>query len=154
MNYRLEEREDCVVVMPERANHNSVNRCRMWRSFKVLRHLKNRRHTVSSSNARGLANNPAMNIDQTLDQAVRFQSENRLREAEQLYRSVLSSYPDHPRALHMLGSLAFQIGRLPQACDIFPRAAAVDHAGGDHRGLDGRRSGSERNGGARRSRRR
>lgn len=34
----------------------------------------------------------------------------RLQEAEQAYRAILTTNPNHPDALHLLGVLAFQAG--------------------------------------------
>lgn len=49
----------------------------------------------------------------------------RWQEAEQLYKSVLKSHPDHPDANHNLGLLAFRFGHGQPALDLIHRAIAV-----------------------------
>jgi len=46
----------------------------------------------------------------------------RLREAEALYRQVLDVSPSHPDALHLLGMIAYQVGRNELAVDYLHRA--------------------------------
>ena len=47
-------------------------------------------------------------------------------EAENLYRQVLAVSPDHAEALHKLGVLACQVGRLDAAIELIGRAITVD----------------------------
>jgi tetratricopeptide (TPR) repeat protein len=60
----------------------------------------------------------------SLDAAARLHQAGRLAEAEAAYRAILASQPDHPHALHLLGTLAYQTGHLEPAADLFLRAAA------------------------------
>jgi protein O-GlcNAc transferase len=50
----------------------------------------------------------------------------RLADAEKVYRHVLSLYPAHPHALHMLGILAQTVGRHEMAVPFFRRAIDSD----------------------------
>jgi len=47
------------------------------------------------------------------------------REAEAIYRAILQSQPDHPDALHYLGLLSYQTGRLDAALELMRRAVAL-----------------------------
>lgn len=49
----------------------------------------------------------------------------RLRDAEALYRQILSALPGHPDALHMLGLLAYQAGQHEAAVELIGRALKV-----------------------------
>ncbi len=51
----------------------------------------------------------------SLDDAIRLHEAGRLREAEQLYRSMLDAEPDDPDALHLLGVLLLQVGEFSDA---------------------------------------
>jgi tetratricopeptide (TPR) repeat protein len=50
----------------------------------------------------------------------------RLAEAEKIYRAVLSQNPNNPDALHLVGALAGQTGRLDEAIDLISRAIAIN----------------------------
>lgn len=54
-------------------------------------------------------------IDQTIDRALAHQAGGRLKEAEQLYRQVLSARPRHPEANHNLGVLLLEQNRMQEA---------------------------------------
>ncbi len=58
---------------------------------------------------------PPLSIDQSIDQALSHQGSGRLKEAEQLYRSVLAAQPRHPEANHNLGVLLLEQNRIPDA---------------------------------------
>lgn len=49
----------------------------------------------------------------------------RLPQAEAIYRQVLQAQPDHPDALHLLGMIAFQIGRPDVAAEFVEKAIRV-----------------------------
>ena len=61
-----------------------------------------------------------------LTEALRHHRAGHLREAEQLYRQILKSDPHHSDALHLLGLLAYQIGRNDAAEDLIRRAIAFN----------------------------
>src|SRR4051812_5817333 len=52
-----------------------------------------------------------MTVAEALNHAVALHQQGNYAEAEKLYRHVLSTVPDHPQALHLLGVLANQVGR-------------------------------------------
>ena len=65
----------------------------------------------------------------TLEEAVSFaillQKNEQLGEAQELYRRVLATAPDHPRALHYAGVLAHQQGRNDEALALIERSLAL-----------------------------
>jgi protein O-GlcNAc transferase len=66
-----------------------------------------------------------LSIPQTLDLASHHHQAGRLREAEQLYRQILSRHPGHPDAIHYLGVIAHQVGRNDIAEEWIRRAIAL-----------------------------
>src|SRR5690348_13411923 len=46
-------------------------------------------------------------------------------EAERLYRQILAAEPRHPDALHLMGLLAFQMGKLDIARDLMGRSIQI-----------------------------
>jgi predicted O-linked N-acetylglucosamine transferase (SPINDLY family) len=65
-------------------------------------------------------------IDQAIEMALGHHQAGRLAEAEALYRLVLEQYPKHAGALHLLGVLACQAGRLDEAIDLIGQAIVID----------------------------
>ena len=59
-----------------------------------------------------------LTIDQALLQGVAAQKEDKLQEAERLYRAILQSQPAHPGANHNMGMLALGVGAANQDCLI------------------------------------
>ena len=57
--------------------------------------------------------------------ALRHHEAGRLAQAEAIYREVLAQQPNHPEALHLMGVLAGQAGRLDVAIDHISRAIQV-----------------------------
>jgi predicted O-linked N-acetylglucosamine transferase (SPINDLY family) len=66
-----------------------------------------------------------MTLEQTMDAAMQAHQSGRLREAEQLYRQVLSETPDHPSALHFLGVIAYQVGNRDVAEKLMRRSTEL-----------------------------
>jgi tetratricopeptide (TPR) repeat protein len=62
----------------------------------------------------------------SIDDAIRHHEAGRLREAEQLYRSMLDVDPRHPEALHLLGVLLTQTGDYTDAVGYIRAALDVD----------------------------
>lgn len=60
--------------------------------------------------------------ERTFSEALRLHQAGRLAEAEQLYRTVLSSVPEHADSMHCLGVIALQGGNLDGAFDLITRA--------------------------------
>src|SRR3974390_1214800 len=56
----------------------------------------------------------------------------RLAAAARRYESILAQLPDHADALHLLGVVALQQGRLQQAVELIGRAIAVNPAVADY----------------------
>ncbi len=69
---------------------------------------------------------PQANVDQLIQVAVEHHQAGRLADAEAIYRQILAQVPDHPDALHLLGVLAGQTGRLDVAIDLISRAIALN----------------------------
>ena len=65
----------------------------------------------------------------TLEEAVSFaillQKNEQLADAQEVYRRVLETVPDHPRALHYAGVLAHQQGRNAEALALIERSVAL-----------------------------
>ena len=65
----------------------------------------------------------------TLEEAVSFaillQKNDQLADAQEVYRRVLETVPDHPRALHYAGVLAHQQGRNAEALALIERSVAL-----------------------------
>ncbi len=59
-----------------------------------------------------------------LEQAVAHQRAGRLAEAEEIYRRLLATEPEHPDALHWLGVLALQRGQYQAAIELIGKALA------------------------------
>ena len=61
-------------------------------------------------------------IEQTLQLAVGHHTSGRLPEAEALYKQVLQAEPNQPVALHLLGVLAYQVGKSDAAVELISKA--------------------------------
>jgi len=66
----------------------------------------------------------AATIAETMENAVRHHQGGHLRQAEQLYRLVLQSDPNHPSALHLLGAIAYQRKQYHAALELIGKAIA------------------------------
>jgi protein O-GlcNAc transferase len=66
-----------------------------------------------------------MTLQQQTEAAMRYHQTGQLAEAERLYRQILIGAPNHPEALHMVGILAGQQGRLDEGVSWIRRAIAV-----------------------------
>ncbi|HEX4054423.1 MAG TPA: tetratricopeptide repeat protein [Tepidisphaeraceae bacterium] len=65
-------------------------------------------------------------IDQAMPIALQHHQAGRLAEAEAIYCQVLAGQPNHPDALHLLGDIALQTGRLDMAIVSIRRAVAAN----------------------------
>src|SRR4051812_15174718 len=61
-----------------------------------------------------------------LERALRLQGSGRTKEAEPLYRQLISRNAEHRGALCSLGVLLFEAGRLEEASRYFERAVSVE----------------------------
>ncbi|BAI74181.1 TPR repeat-containing protein (plasmid) [Azospirillum sp. B510] len=69
---------------------------------------------------------PAIDINRTMAEAVTLYRGGRMDEAASLVRQVLNMAPEHPVALHLAGVLAKRSGSLEEARALLVRAAAAD----------------------------
>ncbi len=60
-----------------------------------------------------------------IDLAVQHQNAGRFSEAEAIYKQILRSDPDQPVALHLLGVIAFQVGKSAIAVDLITKALTL-----------------------------
>ncbi|MGE5837025.1 MAG: tetratricopeptide repeat protein [Acidobacteriota bacterium] len=66
-----------------------------------------------------------LTLDEAIALAIVLQQGEQLAEAQELYRRVLDTAPDHPRALHYAGVLAHQQGRRDEAVALIERSLAL-----------------------------
>ncbi len=67
-------------------------------------------------------------VADTLRRAVQHHQAGRLAEAEAIYREILRHQPDQTDALHLLGRVAYQVGRHQAALELIGRALAINAA--------------------------
>ena len=75
-----------------------------------------------------------MTLDQTMQLAHDHHNAGRLADAEALYRQVLAIHPDHPPALHLLGVLQSQTGRIQSGFGLVKRATELAPQMADYHG--------------------
>jgi tetratricopeptide (TPR) repeat protein len=63
-----------------------------------------------------------MTVEQAIELARAHQSAGRLAEAESIYTQVVAAFPNHPEALHLLGTMAYQTNRIDQAIELLTRS--------------------------------
>ena len=63
-----------------------------------------------------------LTIEQALQQAVAAHREGKLNEAENIYRAILQSQPNHPDANHNLGVIAVFLNQIEAAVPLFTAA--------------------------------
>jgi protein O-GlcNAc transferase len=61
-----------------------------------------------------------------LQAAILHQMAGRLPEAEALYRQILSTAPDHPDALYLLGMIAYEVGKNGASVELIGRALSLN----------------------------
>jgi len=66
-----------------------------------------------------------MTVEQAMDLALTHHRAGRLREAELIYRQILTTQPQHSPALHLLGTLALQLGNINAAIDLLQQAIRI-----------------------------
>ena len=67
-----------------------------------------------------------LTLDEAIEIAILLQQQDELVAAGELFRRVLETAPDHPRALHYAGVLAHQQGRSDEAIALIGRSLALD----------------------------
>jgi tetratricopeptide (TPR) repeat protein len=65
-------------------------------------------------------------ISEALNLALRHHQDGRLEEAERIYREVLRADPNQADAIHLLGMIAYQLGRYELAATLINRAIALN----------------------------
>ncbi len=65
-------------------------------------------------------------IAETLSQAMQQHQAGNLQQAEQLYRQILQVFPYHADALHLLGLMAYQLGRNEVAVEYINKAISAN----------------------------
>src|ERR1035437_867681 len=65
-------------------------------------------------------------VQEMFADAVRHHQAGRLHEAERLYRQILAADSRHADSLHLLGVIAYQVGRHDLAADLINRAIAIN----------------------------
>jgi tetratricopeptide (TPR) repeat protein len=78
------------------------------------------------NSARTTERNSQVTLEQLHALAVQHHVANRFREAEALYRQILSVDPNHADSLQMLGGIAFLANQYPQALELIRRAIAIN----------------------------
>jgi len=66
-----------------------------------------------------------LTLEEAISFAILLQKNEQLAEAHELYRRVLETAPNHPRALHYAGVLAHQQGRNDEALVLIERSLAL-----------------------------
>jgi predicted TPR repeat methyltransferase len=66
-----------------------------------------------------------LTLEEAVSVAILLQKNEQLDQAQELYRRVLETAPDHPRALHYAGVLAHQQGRNNEAVALIERSLAL-----------------------------
>jgi Flp pilus assembly protein TadD len=67
-----------------------------------------------------------MTPDQQLEMGMSLHRAGRVREAETIYRQIITAHPDHANALQLLGSLYADTGQFPAAIDLINRAIQIN----------------------------
>lgn len=67
---------------------------------------------------------PELTLDQALQLAVQRHREQKLADAETIYRSILEQVPDHPQVMQLLGFVLSDAGRDSEAVGVFRRLTA------------------------------
>src|ERR1700722_14390286 len=67
-----------------------------------------------------------MTLQEEIDRGLSEHSAGHLVEAEAIYRKILSSHPNHPPALHLLGVALSQQGNKRAAAEYINRAIAIN----------------------------
>jgi tetratricopeptide (TPR) repeat protein len=75
-----------------------------------------------------------MTVPESLQTAVAHHQAGRLREAEGLYRQILTQQPNHPDALHLLGVIASQMRQYPAAVELINRAISANPGQAEYHG--------------------
>ncbi len=67
-----------------------------------------------------------MSLQEAMELAISQHRSGQVSQAESIYRQVLSKQPNNPAALHLMGMVNFQAGKLEEALDWMDRAIAIE----------------------------
>ena len=67
-----------------------------------------------------------LSVEQAMQLASQHQSAGRLQQAEQLLRQILQANPNHAHAMHLLGVVVYQAGKVDLALELTVKAIATD----------------------------
>ncbi len=97
---------------------------------------KNGRHASSAlpraEGVQAIAGRATGSISELLQTAIRHQQSGRLPQAEACCRQVLQTAPNHPDALHLLGLIAYQVGKNAIAVELLNRAIGIKPSDPDY----------------------
>ena len=74
---------------------------------------------------------PDVTIEQALAIALQHHQAGQLSQAEPIYRQILAQVPQHAGALHLLGTIAIQVGRNDLGVDLIGKSIAIDSQNAD-----------------------
>jgi len=81
---------------------------------------------VQAAGGPAVATAAALQIPSALQAAVAHHLAGRLPQAEAIYRQILQAAPNHPDALHLLGTIAYQVGQFGMAVELITRAISAN----------------------------
>lgn len=67
-----------------------------------------------------------MDVDAKLQQAISLYQVGQLQQAEQICQQILTDFPRHANALHLLGVIAYKVEEYKIATDLISRAVVID----------------------------
>jgi tetratricopeptide (TPR) repeat protein len=92
-------------------------------SKRTKRNEKLRRQAKPRQQPRGTA--PQVSVQQAIQLAAQHHTAGNLPQAEQIYQQILKSNPNQPVALHLLGVLAYQVGKYAESEALVSRSISV-----------------------------
>ena len=83
------------------------------------------KNAMSEQKASPSPDQQTLTVQQALDLAIQHQTAGRLPEAESIYQQILQADPNQFAALHLLGVIAYQVGKHDTAVDLITKAVAI-----------------------------
>jgi Flp pilus assembly protein TadD/ADP-heptose:LPS heptosyltransferase len=74
-----------------------------------------------------MINKSSINMENRMQKGISFHQKGELQQAEQLYQQVLQDQPQNANAYHLLGIIAYQVGRHNVAIDLINQAIGIDN---------------------------
>ena len=69
----------------------------------------------------------SINMAKSMQQGISFHQKGELQRAEKLYQRVLQNQPQNANAYHLLGIIAYQVGKKKLAIDLMNQAIGIDN---------------------------